>query len=53
MAGATPTRTSVKANVLASAATAMSAAAIEAEASGPRVAVDADDDRHRALDDAP
>ena len=52
MAGATPTRTSVKANVLAAAATARSAAAMSPSPPAACVPVDAGDDRHRALDDA-
>ena len=50
MAGATPTLTSVKANVLDSGADREVGRRDEAEAAGPGVPVHAGDDRDRALD---
>ena len=52
MAGATPTLTSVKANVLAAGGHGEVGRRDEAQAARPSVPVHAGDDRHRALDDA-
>ena len=51
MAGATPTRTSLKANVLAAPRHGQVRGGDEAEAARPGMPVDPGDDRHRALDD--
>ena len=52
IAGATPTLTSVNANVLDSAAAARSTGGDEAQSACPGVPVHAGDDRHGALHDA-